>query len=635
MLLYYSWIIKKQNDFYNMSKGKCLKDYIYDHIIDIPCYQRGYVWGKTHEGSKDSVSFMLDTLLVGYGTDETKEQNKKDIFVQGITVVQSKNGTDNTYIVIDGQQRTTFFFLLLKTLGDDKKISIIYNSSRGATTTDVSPQLWLNNFSLDTDCTENLNEPTQDVYFFKKTVRLIKEHDIFKVDHEKLIAYIRKHVRFLLIPISASFAVSTFTMMNGNKAIMADYELIKADLLRRASLGTGGYSNSTAREWDNISLRSRYAHEWDKWLHWWKQDEVQKMFYCTNPMGWLLKTVFDVSKVDEDLFPSYKNYINKMEKESLNCNNPAQAAKLLFAELRACQHKFEDTYADSIKYNQFGVILRFLNNDERIKFIKNYFFNSKNHDVLKDLTLLYNLLLMGYTYNQISKMQLPKEKVNEFESSLIEGEIYGVNNELAYRYLLVRNVERDSELNRKFDFSVWGNRSLEHVYPKSKVVHEGQDGLMGGHGELIKELGDYFIDDRGLLELKNPTKERNIDIESYITQKSIKLAWSEYVKKNANRYEILTDFSSINISEHSIGNLLLLYGNNNSSFGNKMPEEKRQSYFELNKEGIFNSRHLLHTVFSFGRFVKFDQKAICENQKDAIEDVLLRIKNVEPIIMED
>lgn len=617
-----------------MSKGKCLKDYIYDHIIDIPCYQRGYVWGKKREGTKDSVSFMLDTLMEGYGTDETEDQDRKDIFVQGITVVPSEDGADNKYIVIDGQQRTTFFYLLLKTLGDDKIITIIYNSSRGASATDVSPQLWLNNFSLKTDCTENINEPTQDVYFFKKTVRLIKEHVLFKADHEKLITYIRKHVRFLLIPIPASLAVSTFTMMNGNKAMMADYELIKADLLRRASLGTGGYSNSTAREWDNISLRNRYAHEWERWLHWWKQDEVQKMFNCTNPMGWLLKTVFDVSKVDEDLFSSYKVYINNKEKETQNGYNPAQAAKLLFAELRACQHKFEDTYANPIKYNQFGITLRFLNSEERIKFIKDYFLNSGNYAVLKDLTLLYNLLLMGYTYNQISNKRFLIEKVNDFKSSLIEGEIYGLNNELAYRYLLVRNVERDCELSRRFDFSVWGNRSLEHVYPKSKVVHEGQDGLMGGHGELIKELDDYFIDDKGLLQLKNPNKVRYIDIKSYITQKSIKIEWDEYVKKNADRYRFLTEFSSINLSEHCIGNLLLLYGNNNSSFGNKMPEEKRQSYFELNRDGIFNSRHLLHTVFSFGRFVKFDQKAICENQKDAIEDVLLRIKNIEPIIKE-
>ena len=177
--------------------------------------------------------------------------------------------------------------------------------------------------------------------------------------------------------------------------------------------------------------------------------------------------------------------------------------------------KFEDTYANPIKYNQFGITLRFLNSEERIKFIKDYFLNSGNYAVLKDLPLLYNLLLMGYTYNQISNKRFLIEKVNDFKSSLIEGEIYGLNNELAYRYLLVRNVERDCELSRRFDFSVWGNRSLEHVYPKSKVVHEGQDGLMGGHGELIKELDDYFIDDKGLLQLKNPNKVRYIDIKSY------------------------------------------------------------------------------------------------------------------------
>lgn len=87
-----------------------------------------------------------------------------------------------------------------------------------------------------------------------------------------------------------------------------------------------------------------------------------------------------------------------------------------------------------------------------------------------------------------------------------------------------------------------------------------------------------------------------------------------------------------NISEHSIGNLLLLYRNENSSFGNKMPEDKRKSYFELNKDDMFASRHLLHTVFSFGRFEKFDQKAICENQKDAIIDVIKRIHDVESLL---
>lgn len=56
---------------------------------------------------------------------------------------------------------------------------------------------------------------------------------------------------------------------------------------------------------------------------------------------------------------------------------------------------------------------------------------------------------------------------------LVNNPVYSVNNDLAYKYLLILNVEVDK---RKFNFAILdGNRSLEHVYPKSKVVHT-QDG---------------------------------------------------------------------------------------------------------------------------------------------------------------
>lgn len=84
-----------------------LGKYITNRTINIPCYQRGYIWGKNHEGSRDSVTYMLDTLKNGIDSD------KKDVFVQGITI---GNPIDSpVYNVIDGQQRSTFFYLLLKT----------------------------------------------------------------------------------------------------------------------------------------------------------------------------------------------------------------------------------------------------------------------------------------------------------------------------------------------------------------------------------------------------------------------------------------------------------------------------------------------------------------------------------------
>lgn len=621
-----------------MGTGKItLGEYIKDRTIRIPCYQRGYIWGKNHsdssESKDDSVTFMLKTLLDGFNDGK----NVKDIFVQGITVVESNDGKEFT--VIDGQQRSTFFYLLLKTLGESEPFSIEYDSSRrdnsDSDKVEDSPALWLKNFNVESNVDEDRNEPTQDVYFFKKTVRLIQNHELYKGhvnDLSSIVKYVREHVKFLLIPISKELAVSTFTMMNGNKAIMQDYELIKADLLRRASLGIGGYVDENASEWDNISLRSRYAHEWDRWLHWWNQKEVQLMFNCANPMGWLLKTVFGETK--GGLFEAYKKQIDK----NYIGKNVAYSAKYLFSQLRDCQHKFEDVYSLPQKANQFGVIMRLLPDDKsKIKFIKAYFGYSENSKVsysdterVQDLKQVADLLLIGFTYNEIVERKMSSDKVEKFCQTLAQNPIYGENNELAYNYLLVRNVERDTELNRKFDFTiVAGNRSLEHVYPKSKVLHIQNGEVYRGDGELLKEHVQNFSDDdfknvNGCLVIANTGK--NVE---YISRDDIQNSWKEFVKNGSAGSSF--DFASVTVSEHSIGNLLLLYGNNNSEFGNKMPEEKRLSYFDLGK-GFFSSRHLLHTVFTFAQYQKFDASAICKNQFDVIMDIEQRIENIKSLI---
>ena len=615
-LLYYVYAISVNNFQHNkqpMSANKItLGQYIDGKTIQIPCYQRGYIWGKEHVGSKNSVSYMLDTLCEGY-------KNSTDIFIQGITVAIE----GDKYSVIDGQQRSTFFYLLLKTLGVEHPFTIEYNSSRGSTVGGgkVNPGEWLKN------CNEDEEITTQDGYFFKKTICLIKKHELYTKNKNEIIKYIRQHVYFLLINISQELAVSTFTMMNGNKAIMQDYELIKADLLRMASLGTGGYTNNQASEWDNISLRSRYAHEWDRWLHWWNQEEVKLMFNCQNPMGWLLKTEFEDNK--SGLFEAYKLKL----KENNKAKNPAFSAKYLFSQLRDCQHKFEDVFSLPKEANCFGVIMRLLSNDQdKIGFIKAYFGYTGENDKcnVQDLKLVVDLLLIGFTYKNIVHHDFEKkDKIEEFRQTLAQNPIYGVNNELAYNYLLVRNVERDTELNRKFDFTiVAGNRSLEHVYPKSMVLHLQNNDIYRGDSEPLKYEKDFKDEDfnkqNGSLKLGEIIMEKG-----YISRDDIQNHWKDLVKDNSS--ELSLDLASVILSEHSIGNLLLLYGNNNSEFGNMLPEKKRQSYFDLSKV-FFSSRHLLHTVFSFAQYQKFDESAICQNQLDVINDVEQRIKYVELII---
>ncbi|MFI3281296.1 MAG: DUF1524 domain-containing protein [Rikenellaceae bacterium] len=57
----------------------------------------------------------------------------------------------------------------------------------------------------------------------------------------------------------------------------------------------------------------------------------------------------------------------------------------------------------------------------------------------------------------------------------------------------------------------------------------------------------------------------------------------------------------ITTTEHSIGNLVLLYKNENSKFNDRSFEKKKQIFFEPVVEDIFRSRHLLHTIYTFAK----------------------------------
>ena len=194
-------------------------------------------------------------------------------------------------ILIDGQQRTTFFYLLLKFLGYNESISMTYAIRKESN--DFLSELDINK----TDFLKDENEDFQDVHFFKKTLRTIDEYlkNIEDEEKEAFCNYILDYVRFLYIDIPDDKATKVFSMMNGSKAEMKSEELIKAELLRLASLNDSDFDKKEEKEkhaieWDNNMLRSRYAREWDKWLQWWNRDDVRKLFKCSNVMGYLVSS---------------------------------------------------------------------------------------------------------------------------------------------------------------------------------------------------------------------------------------------------------------------------------------------------------------------------------------------------------
>lgn len=226
----------------------------------IPEYQRGYVWGKARKkGEKDSVSYILDDLIQKFNLDR-----ERDVFLQGVTVSEG----EDEIVIIDGQQRTTFLRFLLKKLEYTGKFDIRYEVRN------ESNKFLAEHIDL-SGVVEDENDLFQDVYFFKKTIRLIREKVSTIVDVTDFLDFLLTKIKFLYIDIPKSEAMTVFAMMNGNRAQMLPEEVIKAELLRLVSLGDtidGPHDAEwLSREWEYKIVRGRYAREWDKWLQWWNR----------------------------------------------------------------------------------------------------------------------------------------------------------------------------------------------------------------------------------------------------------------------------------------------------------------------------------------------------------------------------
>lgn len=540
-------------------------------IITIPPYQRGYIWGKNRKDtSENSVEHILRSIRDSILTPSIPKQ----LFLQGLTVSETSDGIS----VIDGQQRMTFFFLLLTCLQYKNNMQIRYNVRRdncvGGAGEFLRSIIGKSTDELHEMSKEDTNEKFQDLYFFKKTIRTILAENI---PHER-INDILTNIRFLYIVIPDRKASTVFTMMNGNKAEMADEEIIKAELLRLVSLSD---DNSEDIRWEQNALRSRYAREWDKWLYWWNQNKVRE-FYRTegHTMGWLLRTYFVRRAQGKKQF-SFENF----KETCLLGENPELSAKQTFYDLRHLQKSFEDIYNSAYEterkkrlHNIIGAILLLLPKGDRSKFIIDYFAHANSFDVCDYYKIIF--LGSGLSHSQIIKYisnidadeELKTKKI-EMLRSLSSDNLYNEDNSYAFLQLLRRNIEEDTKLGRPFDFKIWKERSLEHIFPKSKVFDSVSNQIEAGEGNNEDML------DRS--------------------------------KFNGNG------------SEHCIGNLVLLYKNENSKFGAKNVEEKKSIYFQVDEEDKpFRSRHLLHSMSVFAKS-SWGIREIQENK----ESILNEIKN--------
>lgn len=496
-----------------------LGDYIQKNLV-IPAYQRGYVWSKKGQnGQKDSVTFLLEDLIEAF-----KSNNEQEKFLQAITVFEDNDEVN----IVDGQQRTVFFYLLLAYLNQDNmpNFSLEYKIR-------TDSQSFLKDKVkeyLENPLSDN-KEEYKDIYFFKNTLKIFKEHkdlnnpdNVSKDDFKK---YLLDKVSFLYLPIKKEHVKTTFTMMNGNKAQMRSDELIKAELLRLISID----------ESNVVINRARVAKEWERWIQWWNKNDVKNIFSIReNKSNDKLKELIvllygENEKIDtiknlngKDLFLSFKaEYLQ-------NKNNALDT----FNKLRKLQKKFEDIYNNPVKYNKAGFILKFHNSFNVLSYIID------NYKDEKKLDTLYYLSAVSTSFKQYEEdMEGAKDFYDYCQKRLNEASYNNNDDEkIIIPFLLLLNINIDNQLERKFDFNIINNQSIEHIFPQSKF--------------------------------------KNSD-------------------ENNNENTITSDIG------HSIGNLVLLYGKDNSALNANSFENKKNILFDYSGNKFKFSIHLLDTIKEFSK----------------------------------
>lgn len=521
----------------------------------IPNYQRGYIWGKSKDRKLNSVEYLMNSIIDSY-------EKETELFLQGITVSEN----DKSIEIIDGQQRTTALYLLLCYLKYDSGFRIKYNvrTESDAFLLNIKN---LSTLDLNNVCIEKSKEEYQDIYFFKKTIRIYNDK-LINYSNDKLTtlrSHILTKIKFLYINIPANQSTTVFTMMNGNKAEMYPEEIIKAEMIRLISLDDSVIKSfeKEAREWDKNLLRSKYAREWDKWVYWWNREDVQNYYMCYNVMGLLVSTYFKSKRTNKNQEFNYDNFRDCCLRGS-NGESNIITAKHTFDGLRRLQKRFEDAFNNYTTYNQIGAILRLGNKDAFI----DYYFIDQNCENLTDyfkyvfLPDLTHVIIKSKLHENTSVLQLNGQidkSISEALYRLSDNDLYNKYYETGYNFLLRQNIEQDIKLKRKFDFSINKERSLEHIFPKSKV---------------------YYIED----DIKYKQNRKKDEKELFTETANI-------VDRK--------DIEKLGCTEHCIGNLVLIYDNENSSFGTKDFDGKKSLYFDYDKKELFKSRHLLHSIAIF------------------------------------
>ena len=511
----------------------------------VPHYQRGYRWQRAN---------VLDLL---YDISDFIHSDKKSYSLQPLVVYHSEK--DNTYHVVDGQQRLTTISILLGYLGE-KQIDIKYESRKEQQNRYVE-----GNINIDQHLVNQVYLTIQ-TWFEQRS----EEKDLFvKLLKDKL----DKKVNFIWY-CTTDNEVATFIRLNKDKISLTNAELVKAMLLKR-----GNFTE------DSVLMQKNIATEWNKIENTLNDDA----FWCfirpiednrDTRIDFLFEIIKDknmlhftpTDEIGNDRFSTFRYFYDYFKEKK------ASAFDSIWNEIRQLYNIFMHWYNEIEMYHYIGFLI--IDNSNCILNLLDEWMKSDMTipDFKKHLKSEINKVIEKSGCNDLSKQY----KYNEERAS---------DKTKCKPILLLFNIQRiiiinrnmnqrtDTQLFNKFPFYLYKseNWDVEHIASNT-------DNDLTQPSEQKEWLKIFLLDSSISDDNKNRIKcflglEESGDFED------IRQKLEEEQQQVLHKEEHLND-----AEKNQIWNFCLLDEHTNRSYGNSVFPVKRRIIMgkEMGKEYILN-----------------------------------------------
>jgi len=319
------------------------------YTFHVPAYQRGYRW--TDAEVKD----LLNDIRSFSPADIPGSTSKTWYCLQPLVVRKREDLGDQTYEIIDGQQRITTILLIGRYINEmwrgkekDPELRLEYESRYNTAT-------FLDELLVSDDeqsCVDHSNIDFSHISIAYQTIAgWMRTQTDFKRD--EFINTFLHYVRVIWYEPAAADSISIFTRLNMGKIALTDAELIKALFLNSSNFGN---QSSVPEEAEKIRLKQlEIAGEWDRMeaaLH------NSEFWYFLNEKGSSPATRIDfVFNLLTDNQANSETYHIFREYSSGFKTHTTKEVEDKWCEVKRCFQTLEEWYSDRELYHKIGYLI--------------------------------------------------------------------------------------------------------------------------------------------------------------------------------------------------------------------------------------------------------------------------------------